>query len=76
MKTVYFRRRARTPTSFHVKRCTGENTRRVGGAELGRGFTQLKPILAEDDGGGDIVEVRTDQREVVELKEVVVRVAL
>lgn len=55
--------------------CTGEKTRRVRRAELARGFAQLKPIVAEDDGSGDVVEVSTDQREVVQLKEPVVRVA-
>jgi hypothetical protein len=55
--------------------CTGEKTRRVGGAKLSRGFTQLEPMAAEDDGSGDVVEVSTDKREIVELKEPVVRVA-
>lgn len=55
--------------------CTGEKTRRVGGAKLARGFTQLDRIATEDDGNGEVVEVSTDEREIVELKGFVVRVA-
>ena len=55
--------------------CTGEKTRRIGGAKRSRGFTQLKPIVAEDDGSGEVVEAPADEREVAELEEAVVRVA-
>ena len=55
--------------------CTGEETRRVGAAELARCFTQLKLVVAEDDGSGEVMEVPADQRKVVELEEAVVRVA-